>query len=120
MFFPCFGGKDATRWYARRHSRQEATDGHSSGHPRVDAHELTGDALGCEVGDTFSTILGEAHTQCGKIGRVVWAETQTPADSGNLDQAPKMLSPGFHPGPGTDRAGNPMVYCDACNMPVGL
>jgi hypothetical protein len=40
-----------------------------------------------------------ACPQCGKIGRVVWAETQTPADSGNLDQAPKMLSPGFHPGP---------------------
>jgi hypothetical protein len=33
-----------------------------------------------------------ACPQCGKIGRVVWAETQTPADSGNLDQAPKMLS----------------------------
>ena len=60
-----------------------------------------------------------ACPQCGKIGRVVWAETQTPADSGNLDQAPKMLSPGFHPGPGTDRAGNPMVYCDPCNVPVG-
>lgn len=60
-----------------------------------------------------------ACPQCGKIGRVVWAETQTPADSGNLDQAPKMLSPGFHPGPGTDRAGNPMVYCDQCNVPVG-
>ena len=41
-----------------------------------------------------------ACPQCGKIGRVVWAETQTPADIGNLDQAPKMLSPGFHPGPG--------------------
>src|SRR5687768_9717313 len=48
--------------------------------------------------------------QCEKLGRIVWAEDETPVDSGSLERAPKLLSPGFHPGPDTDRVGNPMVY----------
>jgi hypothetical protein len=50
--------------------------------------------------------------RCGKIGRVVWAESRV--------QATRQVSFGFHTGPGADRAGNPMVYCDACNIPLGF
>ena len=60
-----------------------------------------------------------ACPQCGKIGRVVWAEGETPIDSDSLDRTPKLLSPGFHTGPGADRAGDPMVYCDDYDVPVG-
>jgi hypothetical protein len=51
--------------------------------------------------------------RCGKTGKVVWTESQTPHSG-------KLVSSGFRPGPGTDRAGGPMVYCEACNTPVGL
>jgi hypothetical protein len=49
--------------------------------------------------------------RCGKTGRAVWAESAP---------AMKLVSSGFHTGLGTDRVGNPIVYCDACNTPVGL
>src|SRR5215207_1259224 len=58
--------------------------------------------------------------RCGKSGRIVWAESRAPRNGSGLDCAPKLLSSGFHTGPGTDGAGNPMVYCDGCDAPTGL
>ena len=53
---------------------------------------------------------------CGKIGWVVW--TGSPVLHGGV--APSIFFSGFRTGPGTDRAGFPALYCDACNTPVGL
>lgn len=50
--------------------------------------------------------------RCGRTGRVVWTESQTP-------HAGKLVSSGFRTGSGADRAGSPMVYCEACQAPVG-
>jgi hypothetical protein len=59
--------------------------------------------------------------QCGKTGRVVWAESNDPVGRGRGDPqpTPKSLSPGFRTGPGTDEIGDPAVYCNDCKVPVG-
>ena len=58
--------------------------------------------------------------QCGKSGRVVWAESQPTRSSASLACAPKLVFSGFHTGRGTDRTSNPMVYCDNCDTPTAL
>jgi|1186.fasta_scaffold471758_2 hypothetical protein len=58
--------------------------------------------------------------QCGKGGRIVWAESRPLWTGSGSHCAPKLLFSGFHTGPGTDRASNPMVYCDGCDAPTGL
>ena len=57
---------------------------------------------------------------CGKSGRVVWAESQPTRSSASLACAPKLVFSGLHTGPGTNKTGNLMVYCDACDAPTGL
>ena len=59
--------------------------------------------------------------QCGKTGRVVWAESNDLVGRGRGDPqpTPKLLSPGFHTGPGADEIGDPVAYCNDCNVPVG-
>jgi len=58
--------------------------------------------------------------RCGKSGRVVWAESQPTRSRASLAYAPKLVFSGFHTGPGTNKTGNPTVYCVGCDAPTGL